>query len=66
MLTLVIEYLKGTKDTVSSCSPNKDNIQERTKWPPAISWLNRKIFTSSLKKEVAIISWPNSPLFESC
>jgi hypothetical protein len=45
------KYLQGTKDAVPSGSPNKANIQKSTERPPLISWFNREVFTSGLRKK---------------
>ena len=44
-------YLQGTKDTVSSGSPNKADIQECTERPPPFGWLDREVLTSGLRTE---------------
>jgi hypothetical protein len=46
--TGVTKYLEGTKNTVSSGSPNKAYIQKSTERPPLISGLNRVVLTSGL------------------
>ncbi len=42
-------YLQGTKNSVSSCSPDQTHIKKRLKWPFALTLLNIEVLSSSLQ-----------------
>jgi hypothetical protein len=62
--TYVERYLQGTKNSVSSCSPDQTHIKKSPKWPFALTLLNIEVLTSSLQTGTTKTSkyQPNSVL----